>query len=655
MKIIKAHVTNFRSVEDSGEFDLGQVVCLVGKNEAGKSALLQALAALNPHPSTPQRLDKERDYPRRHLASYDERHPKNESAVAIDTEWELTDVEQAELDALIGPKAVNKTIKIRRRYGGSFEHYDSLNFAVSVKHLLKKFELTTEEVSALKNPNSTSAILEALKALTSLTEAQTKLRTHLEQAGTATAQLTKFITEKLPRFMYVSSYDRMDGNVQIEAISNLISQNQLDKDEHRGKKLFLEFLEYAGVSMDELKAQSTFETYNALLEAASNKITDQILEYWTQNPDLSVNVKVSTGMPGDQAPFNSGTVARARIHNSLHRVETPFSERSAGFVWFFSFLVKFAQVKNETNPVILLLDEPGLTLHGKAQSDLLRFFDDKLAPHHQVIYSTHSPFLVPAGNLASVRVVQDIVEMKGVRRVPQGTKVRDDVLTQDPDTLFPLQAALGYELTQSLFVGKNTLLVEGPGDILYIQALSDALRRRKRRGLDARWTICPAGGIDKIRPFASLFAGNDLNIAVLSDQAAGDKRKIEDLRKSQILKAGQFYTVAELLSRQEADIEDLLSPGLFVQVLNSAYELAGKHALTEKKLEDADKATTRLVKKAEAFFKLLPESVPMLDHFAPAAWLVRHAEVLEEKTTEVEETLDRAEAIFKTFNEMLGT
>lgn len=177
-------------------------------------------------------------------------------------------------------------------------------------------------------------------------------------------------------------------------------------------------MQYAGISLEELLKQQTYETFNALLQAASNKITDQILEYWTQNPDLSVEVKVATGMPGDPSPFNAGTVARARIYNSLHRVDTPFSERSAGFVWFFSFLVKFAQVKNDSNPVILLLDEPGLTLHGKAQADLLRFFDEKLAPFHQVIYSTHSPFLVPANDMASIRVVQDMVDMKGARRVP---------------------------------------------------------------------------------------------------------------------------------------------------------------------------------------------------------------------------------------------
>jgi ABC-type branched-subunit amino acid transport system ATPase component len=67
MKLQKARITNFRSVEDSGEFTVGQVLCLVGKNEAGKTALEQAIAGLNPHPSTPIQYDKERDYPRRWL------------------------------------------------------------------------------------------------------------------------------------------------------------------------------------------------------------------------------------------------------------------------------------------------------------------------------------------------------------------------------------------------------------------------------------------------------------------------------------------------------------------------------------------------------------------------------------------------------------
>ena len=74
MKLRKIHVTNFRSVDDSGEFDADQVTCLVGKNEAGKSAVLLALAALNPNKATPVTLDRERDYPRRHLTRYAQIH-----------------------------------------------------------------------------------------------------------------------------------------------------------------------------------------------------------------------------------------------------------------------------------------------------------------------------------------------------------------------------------------------------------------------------------------------------------------------------------------------------------------------------------------------------------------------------------------------------
>ena len=301
----------------------------------------------------------------------------------------------------------------------------------------------------------------------------------------------------------------------------------------------------------------------------------------------------------------------------------------------------------------MLLDEPGLSLHGKAQSDLQRFFKEKLAPYHQIVYSTHSPFMVPTDNLDSVRIVQDQVKMEGTRRLSLGTIVRDDVLTQDPGTLFPLQGALGYEITQSLFIGENTLLVEGPSDILYIQALSNALYSRNRTGLDSRWTMCPAGGVDKIMPFVSLFSGNALNIAVLSDQAAGYKSKIKAIRKSEILKAGQFYTVADFLDMTEADTEDIFAPELFVAILNRCYDLKIPNKLTVNKLNAADTSTKRLVKKAEAAFRVMPDVIPMFNHFRPAAWLIRNTSVLKTNSAPVKRTLDRAEKIFETYNALL--
>ena len=654
MRLVSAQVTNFRSVEDSSPFAVGQVTCLVGKNEAGKSAVLMALAALNPHDATPAVLDKERDYPRRSLTRYDELHPKSAGdAVAVSTTWQL---EQAEVEALagtVGKGVVPEVVTVLRRYSQPIQVKAELSFKPALKFLYSKFVLDAPERSALASATTSSELIEVLKKLPSPTAKHQALSQHLATNGNVTTQVEKFILGGIPKFMYFSSYDRMDGAIQLDTTRQLIGDGRILTESYRGTRLFMDFLEYAGVSMEEIANVSTYETFNARLQAASNNITDQILEYWTQNPDLNVVVRVEQARPGDPAPFNAGTIARARIDNNLHRVDTPFSERSAGFVWFFSFLVKFARVRNDPSPVVLLLDEPGLTLHGKAQADLLRFFKEKLAPHHQIVYSTHSPFMVPADDFASVRIVEDQVELKGVRRVPLGTKVRDDVLSRDPDTLFPLQGALGYDISQSLFVGKHTLLVEGPGDILYIQALSEALRKRGRTALDSRWTICPAGGIDKISPFVALFGGNALHVAVLSDQAVGDKKKVEQMRRSEILAAGHFHTMADHLGRSEADIEDLFEPDVFAGLLNECYALDDANKLTAAKLAAADVTTSRLLKQAEAAFKVMPQAIPMFDHFTPASWLIRNSAFTDATTAVMDATLARAESVFKVYNALL--
>lgn len=661
MQLKKAQITNFRSVEDSGEFSLEDITCLVGKNESGKTAVLQAIAGLNPHPATPIKFDQERDYPRRYLTQYGDRHLTKDAAV-IETLWEITDAENEKIDAVFGEGALTgRDVRILRRYDADdLEWKPPIDFKKAVVHIVSQADLTDEEKDPLQTATNTQTLRQLLTEIESQTEKQKALldRINAYPEKTITGQFKAILSDSFPRLMYFSTYDRMSGEVQLQKLQEQKADGSLDSDEGlRGDQLFFEFLEYAGAPLDAILAATTFESFTAKLQAASNAITDQILEYWSQNPDISVNVVVDAARSGDPPPFNKGTICRARIHNMLHRVDVPFSERSAGFIWFFSFLIKFARVKEDGGPIILLLDEPGLTLHGKAQADLLRYFEEKLAPHHQIIYTTHSPFMVPPDKLTSVRIVEDLVEVASSgRRSPIGTKVREDVLKTgtDPDTIFPLQGALGYTITQTLFIGKHTLLVEGPSDILYLKALSAALRKRGREALDLKWTLCPSGGIGNIRPFVTLFKGNELNVAVLSDYAQGDKRKVERLRHSEILKAGAVLTIDQFTGKTEADVEDLFEPDLFVEILNRAYDLKGKHKLTPEKLESAATSTPRLVKKAEAYFRLLPDSIPMFDHYLPSEWLIEHGSLLEGDEAGIQETLDRAEATFVAINKLLN-
>jgi energy-coupling factor transporter ATP-binding protein EcfA2 len=654
LKLISAHATNYRNIIDSNEVDIAQTTCLVGKNEAGKSAFLKALEGLRSTDSNFKDYGKIENYPRRYLADYDERHPDGDAKV-MQTYWELDAVDVQALEEELGPGTLkNSRIGVSKTYESNVANWEiDVDEEKIIEHLSKLAGLTEEDAAPISAARTTVKVHEALAGIATRTPTQESLMATIGRwrKHDAVLRATDILSIRMPKFMYFSHYDRMSG---------ALSVNKLNQDKQQGTvmtsgdRVFLDFLEYAGTTLDDLIATTQFEELNAKCEAAALRITDQIFEYWTQNDELKIKVVFSEGKTGDPAPFNSGPIARARVENSLHGVTVPFSERSAGFIWFFSFLVKFAQIRKAHGNVILLLDEPGLTLHGTAQKDLLRFFYEQIAPKHQVIWSTHSPFMVPANDLASVRTVEDVVEFdKRGRKVSIGTKIRPDVLTTDPQTNFPIFGAMGFEITQTLVIGANTLLVEGPSDILYLQAASAALKGAGKSYLSPSWAVCPSGGIDKVLPFVRLFYGNNLNVAVLTDYERGQKRKLEDLYKAALLSHDRIILATEIAGKDEADIEDFFDPAFFVDLINKTYGLTDGHELTVEKLEAADGTTTRLVKKAEAYFKVLPGTIPEYSHFDPSLYLLQHPELLKGKGKAVQATLARFEAAFERIGKFL--
>ncbi len=654
MKLTRVRVQNYRSVEDSGEFEIGDLTCLVGKNEAGKTVLLSAMRGLNP--SQPFEFDETIDYPRRFSTRFDDRHPDG-TAEVIRTWWRLEDADKAAVEKRFG-SGVLKGDTFQAHFG--FRYDDSLIWIIEVdsakvlENMLSKHALDATDRNVLHGVSDGPGADKALSGLAERTPKQEALLQDIKKCreSSFTNGVIDVLSAHQPKFFFTSHFERMSGMVSIQKLQQDKKNNTVSV----GDKIFLAFLEYAGTTLEELLVADRREALKATCEAASNEITEEIFQFWSQNNALEVVIEIDNGKPKDPAPFNTGMVADIRIKNTNHKATLPLSERSAGFVWFFSFLAQFKQLKKTpgNSNAIILLDEPGLTLHGKAQGDLLRYIVERLLPDHQVIFTTHSPFMVPIDRLADVRIVEDmIIEKPGKRPEVKGTKVRSDVLEVNDDTLFPLQGALGYEATQSLFIGANTWLVEGPSDILYMQVLSQALIKRRREGRDPKWALCPSGGIDKIAPFVRLFGGNRINTAVLSDIANGDKTKIENLKKADILKAGHFYTCADFTGQSEADVEDLFEPGLFVEMLNGAYKPPAANVVTVANLIAAA-PTPRIVKKAEALFKLMPPSVAEFDHFGASRWLLENPSVLDADTPAVNATLDRFEQVFKTFNALLS-
>lgn len=644
MQLKKARVANYRSVEDSGDFSIDRVTCLVGKNESGKTALLQALYKLNPY-GDDAKFETERDYPRRHYSDFSERHPDGE-ATAVETWWSLDSEDKKALKDLLGP-AADKIEEIRVTGGYGFGRYwiFDVDEAAVVSHLVATSEFTTEEAAALGGLPTIKALNEKLAGVTGASPRYQALAARLaKDFKRGTARGAAIDALELPKFLYFSQYEKMPGQVPVDALLARKAQKQLSDDD----RVFVALCELAGTSLEEIHKLQQFEPIVAKFEAASNKISAEIFRYWTQNRHLKVQFRIDTAFPGDPAPFHSGRIVRTRIWNTLHDVSVPFDERSTGFVWFFSFIALFSQVRRtHGDNVIILLDEPGLSLHAKAQGDLLRYFDERLAPKHQVIYTTHSPFMVSVDRISSVRTVEDVVQRRDGEVTVLGTKVGDDVLSTDRDTLFPLQGALGYEITQSLFVGEHTLLVEGPSDVLYLKAASAELRARGKTGLDSRWTICPAGGVEKVTAFMSLFGGNKLHVAVFIDYAHGHKKKVEDLRRSSLLRKGHVFTAESYAGQPEADVEDLLGATTFVELVNRLLGLKAGTALT------APAERARIVKAVEDQLRVRPAPSPDFDHYAPSMFLFENRAQLFKDLPEADAALGRFEQFFKDLNALL--
>lgn len=653
MKLVSARIQNFRCVEDSDEFSLHPVTCLVGKNESGKTAILEALAGLKPHENPEQQFNRQLDYPRRHLRRYQERHGTTNAQV-VTTRWKLDTADIKAVEDIFGAGCLpSDEITVSKSYDESNRNWETgFDSHKAVQHLLNVAGCTAAEKKKYSPIKSTPKLLEELRSVTTPSASVTKLKELIGKyrKNDASLQAIDILSQRLPTFLFFSQYQLMKGKVSAEALASRLAQNKLDESD----KVFLAFLDFANTSLDELIKSNQYETLKSKVEAASNSITDQIFEYWSQNKNLRVEFSQEAGRSGDETPFDTGNVLHTRIKNLLHEMTVPFDKRSMGFVWFFSFLVYFAHVKKTHGNIVILLDEPGLNLHAKAQGDLLRYIDEKLRPYHQVVYTTHSPFMVPANSLSSVRTVEDKVIQKGPFQYDIiGTKVGDDVLSTDRDTLFPLQGALGYEITQSLFIGENTLLVEGPSDILYLEAVSNVLKARGGSGLDDRWTLCPAGGVDKLQTFVSLFGGNKLNIAVLSDFARGSKAKVEAFRKSGLLEDSRFLLVTEFCSQDEGDIEDLFGRELYLRIVNGAYQSSEVPQFSLEDLETTIEKSERVVLRVQELARTRYPDGVNFEHFTPSRWLLQNEQLLENSDQATQDALSRFEAVFNELNQLL--
>lgn len=657
MKLKRVHITEFQSVRDAGEFEIGEITCLVGKNESGKTALLQALYRLNPFIEGHRRYSVTDDYPRWEVEDYrlaveTEERPHAVVAKAV---FEIEQDDQKAVADIVGSNALlGDLLTLSKGYDNLLNFQFELDEDAALSYMVAQYQFTPDVACQLGECKTVPKLIEVL-GNTEQTEAvqalQRLLQTVQQHGGVKTYLYKEILYLRVPRFLYFDEYYQMKGQANIEALKQRQQQNTLDPSDYP----LLGLIHRARLNLDELLNPTRTRDLKNRLEGAGNYLTRQVVKYWSQNRYLQLRFDVRPARPDDPAGMTSGTNIWSEVYDSKHMVTTELGTRSRGFVWFFSFLAWYGDVQRDQQKLIILLDEPGLSLHAKAQEDLLRYFEAEVKGNHQLIYTTHSPFMVDPMHFERVRIVQDrsIDTDAQLPMEQEGTKVLTDVLDATGDSLFPLQGALGYEIYQTLFIGPNSLIVEGVSDLLYLQTMSALMEKHGRTGLNidfmSGWTVTPVGGSDKVPTFVALIgAQKHLNVAVLIDYQKKDRQTIENLYKRKLLEKKQVLTFADFTGGVEADIEDLFDLNFYVRLINEEYcaDLSSPIQLTDLG------AAPRVVKKLEEYFAANPlREGHTFNHYRPARYLAEHLDSLQNAISAT--TLDMFDAVFRRLNALL--
>ena len=635
MRLIRFKVSNFRSVEESDWVDISDNSCLVGTNEAGKTNLLLALWKLNP--ANRESIVPLDDFPRHLFSNYKANKHSNDVFVHADFSLNEEESTRVANELGCEPEQVSTVYVRRRydgKYHITFPYSNVTEYPASkVKEIIiacsdivkssdsykkesdqlcKEIDLffdvqlenTPDEfvregdiVTLIENAEVFNAqSFGKKKIIPKLFEDNLIQKLHVvsnsfkAESVTSTSELNNRIIQDLPKFVYYSDYGNLDSEIYLPRVIEDFERDDLTESA-RAKTRTLEVLfKFVNLSPTEIfelgnDVKTIIETRTPQGSVASKKeveLTPVEIQEWADKKRergillRSAATQLTTSFKkwwqqGDYIfDFEAdGRHFRINVSDGLRPEKIELEGRSRGLQWFFSFFLVFlVETKEGHSNTILLLDEPGLSLHPMAQYDLAKFFR-KLSEDNQLLYTSHSPFLVDMENLANVKAVY--VDTDTGR-----TKVSANLRYNEKDadkSLYPVHAALGLTVSDTLLLGCLPILVEGPSDQIYLTLIKRFLIGNGELASSQEIVFIPTGGVRGMGPVTKLVSSRDDSLPyVLLDSDVTGKEYQNSLKNGRYKdEKNKVLGVSEFIGDGDYEIEDLLPVPSMVALIDRMF------------------------------------------------------------------------------------
>ncbi|MDG6913374.1 MAG: AAA family ATPase [Nitrososphaerota archaeon] len=607
-------VQMYRSITESEWVNVDRLTVFVGRNESGKTALFRALHKLNP--DTAEAYDIKAEWPRGRWSEQDQDLPVATARFALSAE------EMEALKALSADSTSPTHVEISRTYSGELQsnlpdasfpntpmvtdieelanhHFPTpSDLSEPVKEALTKArdslaahyrEASTEPDTSMVNkiaeevnsaPRSTPKDNDSIKDLRARIASFAKA---VGELATPHDSAMAYLEEQLPTFIYLSDYRTFSGTALLDQVKERRDSKKLqDADE-----TFLIILELAGLSLDDevkLGSSAGREYRGHGHKAASKRLTTLLasrIEWRKYEFEIDADgMEFFTFVKDDAMP---------------ERIK--LEERSRGMQWLFSFDLLFHHgSRGSFANCVILLDEPGLHLHPRAQESLLERLAE-YAKGNTILYTTHLPFMIDLRHPERIRVISD----KG-----GSTVVTEDLTKAEPDAKLVLESALGMSGSQSYLVAKRNLVVEGVDDYWIITALSNLFARAGQPSLPDDVLVTPAGGASEAVYIGTFMVGQELNVVVLFDSDEAGRAARDNLVTKWLTKYGagraEAVALADVMGKPEREfsIEDIFPEQFYIDRVMAIYgkqlDAAGAKEIS------LPPGPTQVVKKVQRFF-----------------------------------------------------
>lgn len=633
--LVRFKVYNFRSIEESEWIEVSDNTCLIGTNESGKTNLLIALWKL--HPANGEPIIPLNDFPRHLYSNYKAGGHEKDIFIAADfiLSDDLQDEIATELKC--NKEQVKRVLVQRRYdgiYHISFPYFKIDSYASDeLGQLITEFETSlyeqtifTKEDTVLQKtvkdffvelkkqlPKESFNIKDVETLLASILEfvgstfgrkknlpeyfdasLTTPIQKILEAFNGKPVETTKEIRQKvlnsIPKFVYYSDYGNLDSEIYLPRVIEDFGRDDLSESARAKARTLDVLFKYVKLSPEEIYELGNdrkiivkkVDSYDRVISTQEEELTlEEVKEWADKKKERGILLRSAAAqltqrfkqwwLQGDYI-FNfeaDGHHFRINVSDKLRPEEIELEGRSRGLQWFFSFfLVLLVETKEGHTNTILLLDEPGLSLHPLAQYDLAKFFR-KLSEDNQLIYTSHSPFLVDMDNLANVKAVY-IDSETGRTKVSSNLRYNE---TDAEKSIYPVHAALGLTVSDTLLLGCLPILVEGPSDQIYLNLIKRYLVGTGDLKNSKEIVFIPAGGVKGMGPLTKLLSSREdaLPYVLLDSDKAGKEYQKQ-------LKSGKYrdekdkvLEVAQFIGEGEFEIEDLIPTSAIVQFIDRKY------------------------------------------------------------------------------------